>query len=72
MARKEVRMGTTTRYVLIAMMALPASVLLLPCIALAAEATAKRPQFMETDPSVASGLMTATLHPYAVALQGKR
>lgn len=25
--------------------------------------------FMESDPAVAAGLMTATLHPYAVALQ---
>jgi uncharacterized protein YciI len=29
-------------------------------------------RFMETDPSVVAGLMTATLHPYVVALQGKR
>ena len=28
-------------------------------------------QFMETDPAVVSGLMSATLHPYAVALQRK-
>ena len=26
-------------------------------------------QFMEADPAVSSGLMSATLHPYAVALQ---
>ncbi|MET0682009.1 MAG: YciI family protein [Casimicrobiaceae bacterium] len=29
-------------------------------------------RFMETDPSVVSGLMSATLHLYAVALQRKR
>ena len=29
-------------------------------------------RFMETDPSVVSGLMTATLHPYVVALERKR
>lgn len=28
-------------------------------------------EFMESDPTVAAGLMTATLHPYAVALQRK-
>ena len=28
-------------------------------------------RFMETDPTVESGLMSATLHPYAVALQRK-
>ena len=28
-------------------------------------------RFMEADPSVVSGLMTATLHPYVVALQRK-
>ncbi len=33
------------------------------------EAAARR--FMETDPAVVAGLMTATLHPYAVALQRK-
>ncbi|NML60560.1 hypothetical protein HHL21_05545 [Massilia sp. RP-1-19] len=27
--------------------------------------------FMETDPAVAAGVMTATLHPYSVALQRK-
>ena len=37
----------------------------------AADAEAAR-RFMETDPSVASGLMSATLHPYAVALQRKQ
>ena len=26
-------------------------------------------QFMENDPAIAAGVMTATLHPYAVALQ---
>ena len=26
-------------------------------------------QFMESDPAVVAGVMTATLHPYAVALQ---
>jgi uncharacterized protein YciI len=26
-------------------------------------------QFMESDPSVVAGVMTATLHPYAIALQ---
>ena len=29
-------------------------------------------QFMQADPSVSSGLMSATLHPYAVALQRKQ
>lgn len=29
-------------------------------------------QFMQADPVVASGLMSATLHPYAVALQRKQ
>ncbi len=29
-------------------------------------------QFMEADPAVASGLMSATLHPYAVALKRKQ
>ena len=29
-------------------------------------------QFMESDPAVAADLMTATLHPYSVALQRKR
>jgi uncharacterized protein YciI len=33
------------------------------------EAAAKA--FMEADPAVAAGVMTATLHPYAVALQRK-
>jgi uncharacterized protein YciI len=28
-------------------------------------------QFMESDPAVVAGVMTATLHPYAVALQRK-
>ena len=28
-------------------------------------------EFMESDPTVAAGLMTATLHPYVVALQRK-
>jgi uncharacterized protein YciI len=28
-------------------------------------------QFMEADPAVVSGIMSATLHPYAVALQRK-
>jgi len=36
----------------------------------AADATAAR-QFMESDPAVVAGVMTATLHPYAVALQRK-
>jgi uncharacterized protein YciI len=34
----------------------------------AASAEAAR-QFMETDPAVVAGVMTATLHPYALALQ---
>jgi uncharacterized protein YciI len=33
------------------------------------EAEARR--FMESDPAVVAGVMTATLHPYAVALQRK-
>jgi uncharacterized protein len=33
------------------------------------EETARR--FMESDPAVVAGVMTATLHPYAVALQRK-
>jgi len=33
------------------------------------EATARR--FMDSDPAVVGGLMTATLHPYAIALQRK-
>ncbi|HEV2842914.1 MAG TPA: YciI family protein [Chthoniobacterales bacterium] len=33
------------------------------------EAAARK--FMESDPAVAGGLMTAELHPFAVALQGK-
>ena len=28
-------------------------------------------QFMEADPAVVAGLMSATLHPYTVALQRK-
>jgi uncharacterized protein len=28
-------------------------------------------QFMETDPAVVAGVMTATLHPYVIALQRK-
>ena len=33
-----------------------------------AESEAAAREFMESDPAVAAGLMTATLHPYAVAL----
>lgn len=29
-------------------------------------------QFMDTDPAVQAGLMSATLHPYAVALQRRQ
>jgi uncharacterized protein YciI len=36
----------------------------------AADATAAR-AFMNSDPSVAENIMTAELHPYAVALRGK-
>ena len=35
----------------------------------ASEEAARR--FMETDPAVEAGVMTATLHPYAVALRAK-
>jgi uncharacterized protein len=34
-----------------------------------AESAEAARQFMETDPAVAAGVMTATLHPYALALQ---
>ena len=36
-----------------------------------AEGEAAARAFMESDPAVQAGLMTATLHPYAVALQRK-
>ena len=34
-----------------------------------AESAAAASEFMHSDPAVIAGLMTATLHPYAVALQ---
>ena len=34
-----------------------------------AESEAAARQFMESDPAVVAGVMTATLHPYALALQ---
>ena len=34
-----------------------------------AESAAAATEFMRSDPAVVAGLMTATLHPYAVALQ---
>ena len=34
-----------------------------------AESAAAASEFMQSDPAVIAGLMTATLHPYAVALQ---
>ena len=36
-----------------------------------AESEAAARQFMESDPAVVAGVMTATLHPYALALQRK-
>ena len=36
-----------------------------------AESAAAASEFMQSDPAVIAGLMTATLHPYAVALQRK-
>ena len=36
-----------------------------------AESEAAAGEFMRSDPAVKAGLMTATLHPYAVALQRK-
>ena len=36
-----------------------------------AESAAAAGEFMQSDPAVVAGLMTATLHPYAVALQRK-
>lgn len=37
-----------------------------------AESEAAARTFMQSDPAVEAGLMTATLHPYAVALQRKQ
>ena len=37
-----------------------------------AESEAAAKAFMQSDPAVEAGLMTATLHPYAVALQRKQ
>ena len=34
-----------------------------------ADSEASAREFMQSDPAVQAGLMTATLHPYAVALQ---
>jgi uncharacterized protein YciI len=36
-----------------------------------AESEAAAREFMRSDPAVTAGLMTATLHPYAIALQRK-
>ncbi len=36
-----------------------------------ADSAAAASEFMQSDPAVVAGLMTATLHPYAVALQRK-
>ena len=36
-----------------------------------AESAAAASEFMNSDPAVVAGVMTATLHPYAVALQRK-
>ncbi len=36
-----------------------------------ADSEAAAREFMQSDPAVVAGLMTATLHPYAVALQRK-
>ena len=36
-----------------------------------AESEAAARAFMESDPAVAAGVMTATLHPYSIALQRK-
>ena len=36
-----------------------------------AESTEAAREFMESDPAVAAGVMSATLHPYALALQRK-
>jgi uncharacterized protein YciI len=36
-----------------------------------ADSEAAASEFMRSDPAVSAGLMTATLHPYAVALQRK-
>jgi uncharacterized protein YciI len=36
-----------------------------------AESEAAAGEFMQSDPAVKAGVMTATLHPYAVALQRK-
>lgn len=37
-----------------------------------AESDAAARAFMDADPAIAAGVMTATLHPYAVALQRKQ
>lgn len=36
-----------------------------------AESEAAAQAFMQSDPAVAAGVMTATLHPYSIALQRK-
>jgi uncharacterized protein YciI len=36
-----------------------------------AESAAAADEFVRSDPAVIAGLMTATVHPYAVALQRK-